>query len=151
MTHRWLIGLLLLAACSGNPGAGAAAPVHSARDAVSEFFQAAADSDVAKMAALWGTAKGPASITKQPDDWARRVQVMQVYLRNSRHRVLPGQQVGTDENHAVFNVEFQRDECTITVPVTAVQTDRGSWVVNSVDLARVGTPGRPCPSEMVQP
>ena len=75
MTKQWSLGtVLLLLACGGSAGAPAVEPATSARGAVQSFMQAVADSNVEKMASLWGTANGPASKTNQPPDWQRRVQ-----------------------------------------------------------------------------
>ena len=50
-------------------------------------MQAVADSNVDKMAHLWGTASGPAAKTNQPPDYQRRVAIMQAYLRNDSFRI----------------------------------------------------------------
>lgn len=144
MTHRWLAGLVLLTACS----AGRTAPVtpaaaNSPRETVSAFMQAAADSNLAKMAALWGTASGSAAATHQPPNWEERVQIMQVYLQNSSHKVL-SETHGDQPNQRLLQVRFQRGACDITVPVTVVETDAHHWLVNNIDLNQAGTPGRAC-------
>ena len=51
-------------------------------------MQAVADSNLDKMATLWGTANGPASRTRQPSDYQRRIAIMQAYLRNDSFRVI---------------------------------------------------------------
>ena len=54
----------------GRAAASRFAPAGSAAATVKSFMQAVADSNLAKMASLWGTASGPASKTNQPPDWA---------------------------------------------------------------------------------
>jgi hypothetical protein len=109
-------------------------------------MQAVADSNVEKMALLWGTATGPAAKTNQPPDWERRVAVMQAYLRNQSFRIM-SDTPETDENRRALQVEIRRETCTWTVPFIAVKSRDGSWLVTQVDLAAAGNPARPCAEE----
>ena len=83
--QRWCWTVFLLAGCGG--GSAPVQPATSAAAAVRGFMQAVADSNVDKMAGLWGTANGPASQTRQPPDYERRVAIMLAYLRNDYFRV----------------------------------------------------------------
>ena len=133
---------IVLTACGG----AGTAPVHpesSATAAVQSFMQAVADSNVAKMASLWGTAAGPASKTHQPADYERRVAVMQAYLRNDDSRIASDTPESTPSKHAV-QVEIRRSACTWIVPFVVIQLADGSWLVNQVDIAAAGNPARPC-------
>jgi hypothetical protein len=105
-------------------------------------MQAVADSNVAKMATLWGTTSGPASKTHQPPDYERRVAIMQAYLRNDSYRLTSD--VPETDNRRALHVELKRQACTWSVPFVAVKTGDGSWVVNQVDLNAAGNPARPC-------
>ena len=105
-------------------------------------MQAVADSNVARMAGLWGTASGPAARTRQPPDWERRVAIMQAYLRNDGFRVTSDAPESTDRR--ALQVEIRRQTCTWNVPFVAVRTSDGSWLVNQVDLTAAGNPARPC-------
>lgn len=139
----WLGTVLLIAACGGSSGAPAVEPATSASGAVQSFMQAVADSNTEKMAALWGTANGPASRTNQPPDYRRRVAIMQAYLRNESFRITsdvpdPG------ENRRALQVEIKRDTCTWSVPFVAIKANDGHWLVTQVDLAAAGNPARPC-------
>jgi hypothetical protein len=143
----WIGTALLLAACGG--GARSAEPVQpsgSAAATVKSFMQAVADSNVAKMASLWGTASGPASKTNQPADWQRRVAVMQVYLRNHSYR-LTSDAPETDQSKHDVQVELKRETCTWSVPFVVIRLGDGSWLVNQVDLTAAGNPARPCQEE----
>ena len=73
--RRWFAAAaLLLAACGGGSGGAAAVhPANTASAAVENFMKAVADSNLAAMAGLWGTAKGPAARTRQPSDYERRI------------------------------------------------------------------------------
>jgi len=69
-----LLGTVLaVAACGGGGAASQPAPVPSAEAAVRSFFQAVADSNIARMATLWGTEKGSAASTGQPPDYEKRL------------------------------------------------------------------------------
>jgi hypothetical protein len=110
---------------------------------VQGFMQAVADSNLAKMASLWGTASGPASRTNQPPDWQRRIAIMQAYLRNDGFR-LTSDTPGPDESRREQQVEIKRRTCTWSVPFATVKARDGSWLVTQVDLAAAGNPARPC-------
>jgi hypothetical protein len=105
-------------------------------------MQAVADSNLSKMASLWGTTSGPASQTRQPPDYERRIFIIRSYLRNDSYRLLSD--VAAGENRRALQVQIKRQTCTWNVPFVAVATAGGSWIVNSVDLAAAGNPARPC-------
>jgi hypothetical protein len=140
---RALVLAVLLAACGGGSAPSTVTPTSSARDAVDGFMQAVADSNLARMADLWGTSAGPAAKTRQPADWERRVAIMHAYLRNESHRVVSDAPAGSDARHNV-QVEIRRQLCTWVVPFTAIRLADGSWIVNQVDLNAAGNPARPC-------
>lgn len=105
-------------------------------------MQAVSDSNLAKMAALWGTASGPASRTRQPPDYERRIAIMQAYLRNDSYRLTAD--VAESPDRRTLQVEIRRQTCTWIVPFVAIKTGGGSWLVNQVNLAAAGNPARPC-------
>jgi hypothetical protein len=135
---------LVLAACGGS-GAGVAPvrPAGTAAEAVQSFMQAVADSNVAKMATLWGSYAGPASKTHQPSDYERRVAIMQAYLRHDDSRIASDTPENPPTKHSV-QVEIRRSACTWVVPFVVIQLGDGSWLVNQVDIATAGNPARPC-------
>jgi hypothetical protein len=106
-------------------------------------MQAVADSNLDKMANLWGTASGPAAKTNSPPDWRRRIAIMQAYLRNDSFRVT-SDQAGADPSRRDVQVEIKRSTCTWSVPFTAVKVRDDFWIVTQVDLAAAGNPARPC-------
>jgi hypothetical protein len=132
---------LLLAACGGGTPA-TVQPAKSAAAAVQGFMQAVADSNISKMASLWGTTNGPAIRTNQPADWERRVAIMQAYLKNDSFRVTSD--VGEGQARRALQVEIRRKTCTWSVPFIVVKLGEGSWLVNQVDLTQAGNPARPC-------
>lgn len=141
--RRWYAVALLLLACGGGAKPGAVRPATTATSAVQSFMQAVADSDLAKMATLWGTAKGPASATRTPPDYERRVAVMQAYLAADDYRILGDAPEGLATRHAV-QVQLRRQACTYTVPFTVIQLADSHWIVNEIDLTAAGNPKRPC-------
>ncbi len=106
-------------------------------------MQAVKDSNLARMASLWGSANGSAAKTRQPPDYQRRIAIMQAYLRNQSFRIT-GDTPVNDPNRRAVQVELKRDTCTWTVPFTTVKALDGTWLVNQVDLAAAGNPARPC-------
>lgn len=155
---------LVLAACGGGPAAsGSTGPAPSAEQAVRSFMQAAADSNLKRMAQLWGTQAGPASKTGQPPDYERRLSIMQIYLSGAPYRLVPasaaqveqagraagdslrpGDEAGTTRQVVV---QLERPGCTKFVPFAVVKAPDNAWVVNQVDLAAAGHPKRPCMPE----
>ncbi len=106
-------------------------------------MRAVADSNLAAMASLWGTPAGPAARTRQPDDYERRIAVMQSYLVHDDTRIVSDQPDGSPARHAV-QVQLRRQACTWTVPFSAIQLGDGGWIVNQIDLTAAGNPARPC-------
>jgi hypothetical protein len=135
-----LAALLLLAAC-GRPQPSVE-PVRSASGAVQSFMQAVADSNLARMAALWGTPSGPASKTGQPNDYERRIVIMQAYLRNEGYRITSDVPQSPERRH--LQVELRRQTCTWSVPFVAIKAPDGTWLVNQIDLTAAGNPARRC-------
>lgn len=105
-------------------------------------MKAVADSNVGRMATLWGTSRGPASKTGQPPDYERRVAIMRAYLRNDSFRLISD--VPETNARRALQVEIRRQTCIWTIPFVAIMTADGSWLVNQVDLAAAGNPARPC-------
>lgn len=129
-------------------------------------MQAAADSNLTRMAQLWGTRAGSAAKTGQPSDYERRVTIMQFYLSGSSYRIVPGAAAeieapagapagaATKEklpgpgdesaNTRQIVVQLDRQGCAKFVPFVVIKTVDNTWLVNQVDLAAAGHPKRPC-------
>jgi hypothetical protein len=144
--RRWFLAAALLtvplAACGGS-GAGAVRPANTASAAVENFMRAVADSNLDAMASLWGTAKGPASQTKQPPDYERRIAVMQSYLTHDDSRILSNSP-GDSEARRSIQVQIRRQACTWTIPFSVIKLADGRWIINQVDLTTAGNPARGC-------
>jgi hypothetical protein len=147
--QRWYGALLAIGACGGGASTGTVEPANTAAGSVEAFMQAVADSNLTRMAQLWGTAAGPAAKTRQPADYERRIAVMQTYLKNESHRLLPIAPSGSDSRQDV-QVELRRELCTWVVPVTAIKDGDGHWIVNQIDISQAGNPARPCVPEGAQ-
>jgi hypothetical protein len=146
--RRWCGAVLVLAACGGGAAGGAGntetvRPANSASSAVTGFLQAVSDSNLDKMASLWGTTAGPSSKTKQPQDYEKRIATIQAYLRHDDSRIVTDVQEGLPTRHAV-QAELRRSACTWVVPFKVIQLADQSWIVNDVDIAAAGNPSRPC-------
>lgn len=145
-----LSALLLasLAVACGRPSAPAG--IEPAPEvAFGAFMQAVADSNLSRMAQLWGTGAGSAAETGRPRDYQRRVAIMYSYLRGATGRVLS--EVERTQAQSTLVVEFFRAGCARRVPVTMVRTGRGGWLLQALDVGQVGVPGAACPSEQRQP
>jgi hypothetical protein len=109
------------------------------------FMQAVADSNLAQMAALWGTERGPAAATNVPTNWGQRISIMHAYLKGGASRVLgEGDPALNRDNRRQVLIELNRGGCIKTVPFTMIRTRDGAWIVNAVDLNAAGVPGMPC-------
>ncbi len=142
--HRLLLPAMLLAsACGGGSGSAPASPVGSSPEAVAAFIRAVADSNITRMAELWGTDRGPASQT-HPDNYEKRLAVMQAYLRGDSTRIVSDAATPGDQNRRRVSIALYRGTCVKQIPLTTVHTKKGGWIVESVDLSFAGNPARPC-------
>lgn len=162
MSRRFPIAVFaLLAACGGHASSPATtAPPATAETAVRNFMAAVADSDLAKMAMYWGSAKGPAATTNEPSDYPRRMVIIQAYLRNSGYKVLGesaavAPRVGGDssapttpsvpaEQSRQVTVQLYRENCSPVVPFVVIRANSGDWLVNQIDLTKAGTIYKSC-------
>lgn len=112
---------------------------------VQQFMQAVADSNLTRMAELWGDSRGSAAVTRRPANFQQRVAVMWAYLRGAEGQVL--REISSDGGRTVLAVQIDRDRCRWQVPFTMVRTGRGEWLIEAIDLGIVSVPGRPCPAD----
>jgi hypothetical protein len=144
--------MLLAVACGGGPGAPMPKDTATTpENAVREFMQAVADSNITMMGRYWGTAHGPATETHQPADYVQRLAVTQAFLRHSPYRILRTDPVVGDPARQSVQVELDRTDldgsrCTRSAPFTIVNVGKRGWIVTAIDLTLVGTPGRACAS-----
>jgi len=137
-------GLTALAACGGATRGAAVEPVASASLAMRAFMQAAADSNLARMAQLWGTADGSAAETGKPEGWEKRLIVIQAYLRGDSTRLVSDVPVTGSDNQRRVTVALYRYGCMRQIPATVIRGKGGGWLVEDVNVQSAGNPARPC-------
>jgi hypothetical protein len=108
-------------------------------------MNAVAAEDLTRMAELWGTDRGPASVRMEREELQMRLSVMQRYLVHESYEVLVGQDQALrgDENRRSYQVRLIRGRCVAVVPFTLVRFREG-WLVQTVDLGEAGNPARVC-------
>jgi len=115
----------------------------TASAAVEEFIRAAADSNLVRMSELFGTEKGSARRTGKPEDYEKRMVIMQAMMGRTEVRALT--EVATAKRgEVVVTTEVAKGNCKVVVPVTTVQA-RDGWLVHSFDLPAIWDGiNRPC-------
>lgn len=146
MNKTWMMGGLLLAACGGQTATTTAPLSPGPEYAVQEFMAAVADSNLTKMAQYWGTAKGAAGEIGSPQDYPKRIEVIQLWLRGYSYRILASTPTDAGRTAQDMQVEMFRGNCRRQVPFLAVKTKSDRWIIQSIDLNAVGSPGAPCPA-----
>jgi hypothetical protein len=135
--------ILATAACGGHTSAPRdAQPDADAKQTMTSFMRAVSDSNLTKIAELWGSSKGSAAATRQPADYERRIVLIQSYLRHDQYRIIADAADGNDSRS--MQIELRREACTWTVPFTVTKAGKAGWLVSNIDLTRAGNPVRPC-------
>jgi hypothetical protein len=137
--------LAALAACGGSKPSTGPTPSPGPTQAVQEFMKAVADSNLTRMAELWGTSSGSAAETGKPTDYQRRIAVMYTFLKGSTAKVLA--EVERSNDKSTLAVEVTRSDCHKRIPFTLEKTKNDRWMVTSIELGALGTPGRACAPE----
>ena len=138
-----LSGIVLLACACGGSGASSPAPVSSSPQAVLAFMRAAADSNLRRMAELWGTSRGPASVTR-PANFEKIIFVLQVYLRGDSTKILSDAAMPGDDGRRKVSLALYRGPCVKQIPATTVRLRDGGWIIQAIDITFAGNPARPC-------
>ena len=144
MSHQSRIRLAAVALIALLPTVLPAQGIKSASSpgaAVEDFMRALADSNLTRMAELFGTADGPFARTK-PDGYEKRIILMQLFLHGVRAHalnVVPGQ-------HGLRTVTTQLVSgagCKATIPFNVIQAKEG-WLVHDFDLDAASQVNHPC-------
>jgi hypothetical protein len=134
----------LLAALLAGPAtlAAQAGPAMTPAGAVEEFMRAASDSNVTRMAELFGTDKGSAR-SGAVKDYGKRMVIMQAMLAGVQTRAT-GEIASSRKDQRVVTAEVSRGACRVNVPFTTVYHKRDGWLVRSFDLEQVTQVNQPC-------
>lgn len=144
MALSLVVGALGAAPTAAQSAAAPEKPFATPEAAVQRLLKAVADSNLAEIAEAWGTPAGPASKVK-PQDWQRRVAIIQAYLRGGNYRVLGIDQTSSVEGlRRTVLLEIRRDNCQKQFPMQTARLQGGTWIVTAVDLTSVGVPGKQC-------
>jgi len=138
-----LVALASLACGSG--GSRTPAP-QSLNETLALFMAAVKANDLKRMAALWGTERGPAVDWMKAEEMNQRLAVIQKYLNHAGYRVVEGPlPVPAQDNQRSFRVELQRSNgCNVVLPIDLIRARSGSWLVLDVHLAVAGNPAAGC-------
>ena len=109
--------------------------------AVQEFMRAVADSNLTRMAELWGTDRGPASKT-HPKDYEKRIVIMQLFLHGVQARTL-GDVPSSKSGLRSVTTELAHNGCRVTISIDVVKAKDG-WLVQNFDLSEAGRVNQPC-------
>ncbi len=108
---------------------GAASP----RAAVMAFLGAAKAEDLQSMAAIWGTADGPARDVLPRDELEKRELIMIRCFRHDSAKIL-GETTG-ERGKQILPVELKSKALTGSTNFTVVPGPRGRWYVEEADIA----------------
>jgi hypothetical protein len=134
-----IAALVSLAACRAAPVL-VVTPAPATPEATVTAFLSAVDSNAAdRMAALWGTDRGPSTVVipnAQRRD--RQIEIMRLMLKHDAFRFVPAtERVMAPEGRRVLHVELTRGDRRATVPFTLVPLRAGGWLVEDIGLEAV--------------
>jgi hypothetical protein len=138
-SHRILAiaALALAPACHSGATPEMAAPAPAAPEAAVQAFLAAVDSNALdRMAALWGTDRGPSTVViRNNQEREQRLVIMQRLLQHDTFRFVPDPgSVRPRPGRRMLFVELRRGDSRATVPFTLVGQRRGGWLVEDIGL-----------------
>jgi hypothetical protein len=119
-----------------------AAKATSASQAVEEYIRAASDSNLVRMAELFGTDKGTLTRLKVAGADKRMV-ITHAYLAGVKVRAL-SEVKGAKPNERLVTTEISRGPCKVVLPVTAVESGKDGWLVRNLDLDAAREVNQPC-------
>lgn len=110
--------------------------------AVQEFMQAVSDSNLQRVAELWGTSKGPASRTHVPQTYQKQIVIIQAMIRRVAVQTL-GVVPAKDGMRTVTTQLTGQGGCKVTIPVNVAKAKEG-WLVHDFRLDDAADVNRPC-------
>jgi hypothetical protein len=129
----------------GAPVALAAQGVRAAKTpsaAVEEFMRALADSNLSRMAELWGNAKGPAARTHMPKTYEKQIVIIQAMLHGVQAQAL-GDVPSDKGDMRTVTTQLSHNGCKVTIPINVVKAKEG-WLVHDFKLDQAAEVNRPC-------
>jgi hypothetical protein len=142
------IALLLVAACHGGaakstpavrpagaPFASGSGGATSGRAAVVAFLAAARNEELQAMAAVWGTAAGPARNTIPRDELEKRELIMMCFLRHDRYSLVSDTEFTGGQRRV--EVELEQGMLVRRTSFTVVPGADKRWYVQSFDMEAV--------------
>lgn len=142
---RWFaprnIALLVIACAPVVLHAQAGTAANTASGAVQEFIRAIADSNLTRVAQLWGNAKGPAARTHLPKDYEKKIVIMQAMIRSPEIKTLGD--VPGENGMRTVTAQLSSHGCTVTIPVNVVKAKEG-WLVHDFKLDDAAAVNKPC-------
>lgn len=123
-----------LAACGGRTVAVAPAPA-APEQTVSAFLAAVNANDLDRMALLWGTERGPSTVSNRnaPEVRHQQLVIMQRLLVADSFRVLGAEAVPGHEARRL-QILMMRGPRRATVPFTLVTARTGGWLIREIGL-----------------
>jgi hypothetical protein len=131
-----ITALVSFAACRAAPVI-VVAPAPATPEATVTAFLSAVDSNAAdRMAALWGTDRGPSTVViPNAQERDRRVAIMRRLLRHDAFRFVPAAvAVTVPAGRRMLYVELTRGDRRATVPFILVSLRSGGWLVEDIGL-----------------
>jgi hypothetical protein len=103
-------------------------------------MRALADSNLTRMAELFGNSKGPVVKTK-PKDFQKKIVLMQLFLHGVQAQTL-GEVPGANGMRTVTTL-LTSHGCKVTIPVNVAKAPEG-WLVHDFKLDDAAEVNRPC-------
>lgn len=135
-----IVALASLSACHAGGSSPVVEPAPAAPETAIQAFLAAVDSNaVDRMAALWGTDRGPSTVVlRNAQDRERRIAIMQRLLQHDAFQFVSGTAGPAPRpGRRVLYVELRRGDRRATVPFTVVGQRAGGWLVEDIGLEAV--------------
>jgi hypothetical protein len=142
------IVLVLVAAChsaaatpshsvhpAGAPLGSASGGATTGRAAVASFLAAARNEDLQAMAAVWGTASGPARNMIPREELEKRELIMMCFLRHDRYSLASDSESTAGQRR--IEVELEKGMLVRTTAFTVVPGPDNRWYVQSFDMEAV--------------
>jgi len=134
--RKLVLLLLVVAACRRNTSGGdATTGASSPRAAVDTYLRAVRAQDLQALAAVWGSAKGPARATMRREELEQREVIILCFFRHDASRI--ASDAPSTGGKRTFQVELRRGDVTRSTPFTTVQGPKERWYVENVDIEPV--------------